>query len=133
MKEFIENKYHLIDAHQRWVGEIEIERIEDNLILGTFTPGPDFPAVAAIFQKFEDAVNAQVLSVLDELDAEIAALGLRLCSPNTTKCSNVDDVQIWSDRNFTCRLAGAEPVSEHNFQKYWVNGQLLETMQLPHS
>jgi hypothetical protein len=66
--ELAEHTFHLLDATQRWLGEIEIEQSADNLIFGAFTPGPDFLTVADMFQKFEDAVNVQALSVVDELE-----------------------------------------------------------------
>jgi hypothetical protein len=128
MKEFAEDLLHVIDADQRRLGTIKLEQIDDGLLFGAFTPGPDFPAVAAMFQKFEQAVNAQALSVVDKLDAEIAALGLRLCLSNKIECIKIHDVQIWSDGNFTCRLADA--ILGDSLWQAFVNGQPLEMAHL---
>ena len=56
------------------------------------------------FQAFEEAVNSQVLALLDELDAAIAALGLHVASPDGSQCFDVRDIQIWSDGGITFRI-----------------------------
>ncbi|MFN8494793.1 MAG: hypothetical protein U0350_44735 [Caldilineaceae bacterium] len=126
----VEDRLYLLDAKQRWIGELEIEQIVDNLISGLFVPGPDFPAVAEIFQKFEEAVNVQALSVVDNLDAEIARLGLRLCLPDKIECVAIHDVQIWSDGNITCRLDDGVPLPGPRLQKAVANGQPLAVAYL---
>ena len=104
MKLYAEQRVYLIDAQQRQIGQITIERNEDNLLFGKFVPGSDFSAVKRLFQDFEEAANFQVLSVVDELDTEIAALGLHLRTPDGSQCIKIHDVQIWSDGDMTCRL-----------------------------
>ena len=101
-----EQTVHLIDAEGRQVGQIVIERSEDKLVFGKFTPGPTFPAVQHLFREFEEAVDLQALSVVDELDAAIDALGLHLRSPDGSQRVEIHDVQIWSDGGITCRLGG---------------------------
>ncbi len=128
--ELAQHTFCLIDAEQRWIGEVEIDHITHNLIFGAFVPGPDFPAVAEIFQKFEAAVNVQALSVVDELDAEIATLGLRLCLPDKTQCVNVYDIQIWHDGTITCRPGDSSAMLGNGLQKFSANGQPMEMAHL---
>ncbi|MBM3237347.1 hypothetical protein FJZ31_13725 [Candidatus Poribacteria bacterium] len=104
MKLYAEQRVYLIDAQQRQIGKITIERNEDNLIFGKFVPGSDFSAVNRLFQDFEEAANLQALSVVDELDTEIAALGLHLCTSDGSQHIKIHDVQIWSDGDITYRL-----------------------------
>ena len=99
---------YLIDAQQREIGQVTIECNKGNLILGKFVPGSDFSAVKDLFQYFEEAVNLQALSVVDELDIEITSLGLRLCSPNGSPPIEIHDVQIWSDGSITFRFNEAK-------------------------
>jgi hypothetical protein len=99
-----EQTVQLIDAKGRQVGQIVVERCEERLIFGKFIPGPAFPAVQQLFREFEEAVDLQALSVVDELDAAIEALGLRLCALDSLHCTEVHDVQIWSDGGVTCRV-----------------------------
>lgn len=104
MKLYSEQRVYLIDAQQRQIGQITIERNEDNLIFGKFVPGSDFSVVKRLFQDFEEAANLQALSVVDELDTEIAALGLHLRTPDGSQRIKIYDVQIWSDGDMTCKL-----------------------------
>lgn len=96
----------LIDQQGHAIGQIEIERREENLIFGRFTPDSAFSTVQHLFQKFEEAVDTQALSVVDELDTAIAALGLNVRTPEGSQCIEAHDVQIWSDGSITCRVGG---------------------------
>ncbi len=94
----------LVDAKRRNIGKVRIENQEDHLLTGEFVPGPNFALVKDIFQKFEDAVNGQALSIVDQLDQEIAAFGLQLYAPDYGQSIKIHDVQIWSDGGFSCQL-----------------------------
>jgi hypothetical protein len=104
---------YLVDRHGEQMGEIEIERREENLIFGRFIPGPAFSTVRQLFQEFEEAVNLQALGVIDELDTAIAALGLHLQTPCDSQRIEAHDVQIWSDGSITCRV-GSTTLSAQN-------------------
>jgi hypothetical protein len=97
-------KWILLDGARRRIGELTIERMEDDLVFAAIYPGPDFGAVEPLFRSFEVAVEAQALKRVDELDAEIAALNLQLVSSDGRETVPVQDVQIWSDGGITCRL-----------------------------
>ncbi len=103
----------LLDVQQQHIGQMRIERQEDDLLVGTFVPGPAFPSVEQLFRDFEEAVDVQALHVVDELDAAIAALGLHLRWPGTSEPMAIQDVQIWSDGAITCRLCGQSTTSAH--------------------
>jgi hypothetical protein len=103
----VEQVMHLIDWQGQQLGHIEIERGEDNLIYGRFIPSPAFSAVQPLFQEFEEAVNLQALSVIDELDRAIEALGLQVYVPGDPQGIAAHDVQIWSDGSITCRVRDA--------------------------
>lgn len=94
----------LVDTEQRQIGQMRIERQEEELLWGTFVPGPAFPSVEQLFREFEAAVEVQALHVIEPLDAAIAALGLHLQRSNVREPMAVQDVQIWSDGTMTCRL-----------------------------
>ena len=102
----VEQVVYLVDRQGEQMGQIEIERREENLIFGRFVPGPAFSAVGHLFQKFEEAVNLQALSVIDELDTAIAVLGLHLQTPGDSQRLEVHDVQIWSDGSITYQVGG---------------------------
>lgn len=99
-------KFQLLDAHQRQVGEMVIERSDQKLLFGKFVPGRAFADLKHLFRQFEEAVNFQALRKVEELDAAIGALGLYLRSPDGSQELAIRDVQIWSDGSITCRLVG---------------------------
>jgi hypothetical protein len=123
MPEKTESNFQILDNRQQQVGEITIERSEDNLVYGKFIPGPAFAEVEHLFRQFEEAVNSQALRKVDELDAAIGALGLHLCSPDGSQRLAIKDVQIWSDGSITCRLVGTTLAE--------VNGSLVSTPRQP--
>ena len=104
MSQHVGHIVDLVDTEQRQIGQMHIERQEDNLLWGTFVPGPAFPNVEQLFHEFEAAVEVQALHVIEPLDAAIAALGLHLQRSNAREPIAVQDVQIWSDGTMTCRL-----------------------------
>ncbi len=99
-----EQVIQLIDRQGHPIGQIEIERREENLIFGRFVPDSAFSTMQHLFQEFEEAVDAQALSAVDELDTAIAALGLHLRTPEGSQRMEAHDVQIWSNGNITCRV-----------------------------
>jgi hypothetical protein len=76
------------------------------LLLGTFTPGADFPAVRGIFDGFAEAVECGALSVVDEFDKQIAALGIRAAVHG--RAGPTRDAQIYSDGSASCRIPLAQ-------------------------
>jgi len=104
-------RLELLDAEERTVGQITLEERQGDLLLGSFAPGPGFPAVEPLFRQFEEAVNAQALGAADRCEAAIGALGLSLREAGGAKRVEVMDVQIWSDGAMTCRLTSAAAVT----------------------
>ena len=104
MSRYVGYSVDLMDTEQQQLGQVRIDRQEEDLLYGTFMPGPAFSSVEHLFHEFEAAVEVQALSVIETLDAAIAALGLHLQWPDTREPIAVQDVQIWSDGSITCRL-----------------------------
>jgi hypothetical protein len=95
----------LFDIQERQIGQMTLESWENELVQGSFIPGPAFPAVERLFRDFEEAANAQALAIVDRVEATIATLGLRLHGPGGEQIE-VEDVQIWSDGGISCRISG---------------------------
>jgi len=93
----------IIDGKWKNVGEVQIGNKEDKLLTGKFISNPNFPLVEELFRQWEEAVDVQELSTVDQLDKQIAALGLQLYSPEHRQSIKIHDVQIWSDGGFSCR------------------------------
>lgn len=97
-------KLQLIDDKQRSVGKVRIDSQVDQLLTGEFVSGTTFSLVEELFHQFEEAVDVQALGIVDQLDKQIAALGLQLYSPEHGQSIKIHDVQIWRDGGFSCRL-----------------------------
>jgi len=110
MSRHVGHSVNLVDTEQRQLGQMRIEQQEEDLLYGTFAPGPAFSSVEHLFHEFEAAVEVQALHVIETLDAAITALGLYLLWPDTREPIAVQDVQIWSDGRITCRLC-EQPVA----------------------
>ena len=91
--------YRLTDAAGRNLGQLHVERIEGDRVCGTFERGEDYDRVEPIFIHFSNVVEQQTFSYLDAVDAEIAALDLRLSDG-----TSIHDVQIYSDGNASFRI-----------------------------
>jgi hypothetical protein len=89
----------LVTSSGRSIGELNVEEVRGELLMGTFTPGPDYPAVEPLFRAFAEIVEDQVLSLLDQVTEPIEALGIRLADGTP-----VWDVQIYPDGNASCRV-----------------------------
>jgi hypothetical protein len=100
---------YLVTAEKRPIGQIVIERSEEDCFFGSFTPRSAFSVVQPLFRDFEEAVNLQALSVVDELDNAIRALGLHIRLADDSQHVAVDDVQIWSDGRISFRVDSPTP------------------------
>ena len=94
----------LVDSDGRCLGEVSIERIEGNRIFGRFSRGHNFAAVETLFCQWEEAVNDQMFSLVDQLTREIDRLGLRLASPDGSEQLKLCDVQISNAGDLCCRI-----------------------------
>jgi hypothetical protein len=100
----------LWDGQDHCLGEIAVERIEGPLVLGVFTPRPDYVRVEPLFTEFVEAANQQLFHRVDELDALIAQLGLHLKAADGTPLSDIYDVQI-AGPNISFRVREQEPIN----------------------
>lgn len=92
----------LTDGVGRDIGSLTVERIDGDLLLGTFTSGVDYLNVQKVFDGFAEAVEYGALSVVDSFDKQIAALGIRVSLGDWTVPAH--DVQIYPDGAASCRI-----------------------------
>jgi len=86
------------------LGTVSIDDIEDGRISGEFASSPGFAAVESIFRFFTEVVEQQSFSYLDQVESEIARLGITICWKGHSDAHAVHDVQIYTDGGFSCRL-----------------------------
>jgi len=91
-----QQRLFLQDQQKRDLGVVTVKRLEDDLVFGQFVAGADYPTIAQLFADYVEAANDQLLSVVGELDAAIAGLGLLLRSPDGLPMPAIHDVQIGS-------------------------------------
>ena len=81
---------------------------------GTFTPGPDYPAVEPTFRALADMVEQNSFHFIDEAMDAIARLGVTLRSDLSHPLTRYDNVQIDSDNGFACRMPVAALNGKHS-------------------
>lgn len=94
----------LSDSAGRDLGTVAVESIRDGLIVGDFTPGPDYPAVEPAFRAFSEMVEDFSLSLIDHAAEAIARIGVTVRADASHPPVAVWDVQIYPDGGFSCRL-----------------------------
>jgi len=92
----------LLDRKNRRLGLVTIERVDDDFVLGSFEPSPEFAAVEPLFSELVEAANEQLFHRVDDLDSAIAQLGLHLGTANGAPLPAISDVQI-ADGNISFR------------------------------
>jgi hypothetical protein len=100
----------LLDGHKRTLGRVIIEQVQGDLMFGRFTPTQEFARVERLFADFLEAANEQLLSVVADLDREIASLGLSLRGADGDDVGPVVDVQI-GEGTINFRLPSPEQAS----------------------
>jgi hypothetical protein len=93
------------------VGQVIVERQDGDTVIGKFMPGPGYSRVEPLFREFAEAAEAQALSQVDRLDAQIARLGLRLRQTPEAEPLGIHDVQIWDNERITYRVSDAPRVT----------------------
>jgi hypothetical protein len=91
------------------LGSIVVDDVREGRVLGTFTPGPDFGSIEPLVREYEEIINDQIFSLLDEFGAKLAALRLELVSADGQVIGSVNDLQIASDGGTLVRLGVPAP------------------------
>lgn len=89
--EAMENLF-LLDRDGTELGTVRALRT-DGQMLGTFVPGPAFARHAALFARYEEAAERQLLHEIDRLGHEIDQLGLTVAAPGGAS-HKVEDLQV---------------------------------------
>ena len=71
-------EYVLVDALGHELGKVRITGPEGNFICGKIDKYPDYSLYDEIFKEQEECVNRQQFRALEEIDARISKLGVRL-------------------------------------------------------
>lgn len=88
------------------VGNLEIHEVRADLALGEFYKNEEFGKYSDIFKAYEDAINSQMLSIIDKIELEIEAMGFYITD---FAVRNVDrlrifDLQIFDGHKISFRL-----------------------------
>ena len=90
--------FSLFDCQHRHLGSVVPDREDGSWYSGPFDPLPAFASVAPLLHEWMDSVNQQLFTHVDELDARIAQLGLRLVSDRGEVLPGVESIQIGAGR-----------------------------------
>ncbi|WP_342380708.1 hypothetical protein NVS55_13745 [Myxococcus stipitatus] len=93
----------LVDARGHLIGVVRVSD-KGGCWLGEIDLNDTAPGLVALFTRFEEVVYGQMLSFLDEMEAEIQQLGARLLT-GEGKAIPVDDLQIYpAERGVSFRI-----------------------------
>jgi hypothetical protein len=93
-----QQRVFLRDQAEVRLGHVDIDEVQDNLIYGRFTATPGFVRVQQLFEDYQQAVNQQLFSLVDDLEDRMANMGLQLESLNGSPMPPIHNVQIGSGR-----------------------------------
>lgn len=83
----------LVDAQGNLIGAVRVSA-EGGLWSGEIDLTGSAPSIVSLFTRFEDLVNGQMLSLVDDLETYISKLGARLLVAEGDALS-VSDLQIY--------------------------------------
>ena len=86
------------------LGTVHIEDIKEGRIHGEFVPSEHFGTYEPIFRRYTEIVEEQAFTYLDQIESEIARLGITIQFDETDEPERVYGVQIFTDGGFSCRL-----------------------------
>lgn len=90
----LKEPFLLLDGQDCEIGQVLLDRTQNDVLFGRFTPGPAFSQVERLFADYVEAANEQLLTLVGELDREIAGLQLHLRSAEVADLPAIYDVQI---------------------------------------
>ena len=83
----------LVDAQGNLIGVVRVSA-EGGLWSGEIDLSGSAPSIVSLFTRFEDLVNGQMLSLVDDLETEICQLGAQFLVADG-KALPVGDLQIY--------------------------------------
>ncbi|WP_044279737.1 hypothetical protein [Myxococcus stipitatus] len=83
----------MVDARGNLIGGVRVSE-KGGRWSGDIDLGGTASSIVSLFTRFEEMVNGQMFSFLDEMEAEIRQLGVRLLTTEGTSLP-VDDLQIY--------------------------------------
>lgn len=86
-------KGRLVDAQGNLIGLVRVSMV-GGVWSGEIDLTGSAPSIVSLFTRFEDLVNGQMLSLVDELEAEISQLGAQLLVAEG-EALPVGDLQIY--------------------------------------
>lgn len=105
------NVLYLTDRHGRALGKIVVDQIEGAKHLGTFEPLDLPPKVEELFLRYEQLIEGQVLSLMDEIESEIDSYGFTVSKERGQPGERITDLQVYRDGgvSFQVVLCRTEP------------------------
>ncbi len=95
----------LCDAQGRLIGVVRVSN-EHGLWSGEIDLAGVAPALVSLFTRYEELVNGQMLSLVEEIEVEISQIEARLFVSGERQGIPVSDLQIYpSQRDVSFRLS----------------------------
>lgn len=110
----------LIDSQKNILAKITISEINENLYIGDITDDYLPDKIRKTFLRYEEIINGQMFSLLDEIETEINGFGLAVSQENDFKAFSIRDLQMMSDGKISFRM----PETKLTVEQPTINTQL---------
>jgi hypothetical protein len=84
----------LIDASQQVIARGRVTA-EGERCMGELDLGPMPDSIRHTFQEYEEIINGQVFSLLDEIEERIHALGIKAIFEQKNEATRIEDLQLY--------------------------------------
>lgn len=93
----------LLDREGRELGIVHVDEVRGTLHRGTFDPTGLPAELRALLTKYQDLAEAQMLSALDPIEAELDAYGFQIVRALGEPPIAIYDLQITADNRLSYR------------------------------
>lgn len=118
----------LIDSQKNILAKITVSKIDGNLYIGTITDDYLPDNIRQTFLRYQEIINGQMFSLLDDIETEISRFGLAVSQPDSLKPLKIFDLQMMSDGKISFRVSKTESAVEQSIMNtndsYELIGQL---------
>jgi hypothetical protein len=94
----------LLDSQQNILAKITVTEINGNLYIGDITDDDLPDNIRETFLRYEEIINGQMFSLLDEIETQIDSLGLAVSEEDNLKPLKIRDLQMMSDGKISFRM-----------------------------
>ncbi|MFN7925826.1 MAG: hypothetical protein U0Q16_37340 [Bryobacteraceae bacterium] len=91
------------------LGSVRIDRVDGDRVFGKLERFAGFESVRALFRDLDEAIDANVMCAVNEIEQEVEDLGLHLVAVGGGRLPAIHHVQVYDGDTIFFRLRGGYP------------------------